>query len=73
MKLGVPWGQNEEGLEGAYDEERHYGVEREDISPVLYSFGFKEVLQSIDLRRNLGRVGRQKIQHYRGINMDKRN
>ncbi len=33
---------DEEGLEGAYDEEQHYGVEREDISPVLYSFGFKE-------------------------------
>ncbi|SJL16789.1 uncharacterized protein ARMOST_20318 [Armillaria ostoyae] len=64
---------DEEGLEGAYDEEQHYGVEREDISPVLYSFGFKEVLQSIDSRRNLGRVGRQKIQHYRDISMDKRN
>ncbi|PBK62499.1 hypothetical protein ARMSODRAFT_980760 [Armillaria solidipes] len=64
---------DEEGLDGAYDEEQHYGVEREDISPVLYSFGFKEVLQSIDSRRNLGRVGRQKIQHYRDISMDKRN
>ncbi len=40
----------EEGLEGAYDEERRYGVEREDINPVLYGFGFKNILCSIFLR-----------------------
>ncbi len=41
---------DEEGLEGADDEEWGDAVEREDIGPVLYRLGFKWICRSVFLR-----------------------